>query len=366
MAIRPLVTRYEDDLAIFPDFWHKLGVGLALVALLVFPLLASSYWMAIANATFVTIVASIGMMILTGYTGQVSLGHAAFLAIGAYTAAILGYHLGLPFWLIIPTAGIIAALVGLAIGPFALRLEGLYLAIVTVGLLFLVQYLLRAMPSLTFAHKGIKVPMHIWFAAPKASAVTAFAKSWHFPGLRFVIDGQAWRLGSFTITFAQKLYALYLLLALAAMWCGKNIQRSHTGRAMMAVRDHDLAAAVMGVNLANAKIIAFGLSSFFAGVAGAMYGFQQQHITIDPPFNLEMSVQYIAIIVIGGIGTLFGAVAGAIVYTVLYPVTESIGKLIPYLNTLSSHQQSIVLFSLVVCGFRLRVKRYFMAWPFRY
>src|SRR5690606_16293488 len=112
----------------------------------------------------------------------------------------------------------------------------------------------------------------------------------------------------------------------AAVFCGKNVQRSNTGRAMMAVRDHDLAAAVLGVSPARYKIIAFGLSSFLAGVAGAMFAFQQQYITIDPPFNLLMSIQFIAIIVIGGLGSVFGAVAGTLLYTAVEPLSHTVAE----------------------------------------
>ena len=132
----------------------------------------------------------------------------------------------------------------------------------------------------------------------------------------------------------------------------------------------------MGVQLARYKIIAFGLSSFFGGVAGAMFAYQQQFITIDPPFNLTMSIQYIAIVVIGGIGTVFGAVAGAILYSVVEPIAELLTENIPWLGDLSSAQRSILFLSIIVCVFMIaeprglvgiwaRVKRYFALWPFR-
>ena len=146
---------------------------------------------------------------------------------------------------------------------------------------------------------------------------------------------------------------------------------------MMAVRDHDVAAAVMGVNPARAKITAFGVSSFFAGLAGGMFALQQQFITVDPPFNLLMSVQYIAMIVLGGIGTVFGAVAGALAFVFLSPLLEILGRATPGLDQLSSSLQSTLLFAILVIaclvfeplglyGLWLRAKRYFMAWPFRY
>lgn len=363
MPTRPLLTQYQDDLTLFPDLWHKIGLAVTIAAVVVFPLVASEYWITVGNAALIAIVGAVGMMILTGYTGQISLGHAAFLALGAYTAAILGNHFGVPFWLILPAAGLVAALVGVLIGPFALRLEGLYLAVVTLGLLFLTKHTLVSFSDWTGGVKGIAVPMHLWFAKAGSSSVTSLSKTVQW--------------GGFAVTFAHKLYVLFVGLAVFSTWAAKNLQRSHTGRAMMAIRDHDMAAAAMGIHPSHAKIIAFGLSSFFAGVAGAMFGFAQRYITVDPPFNLAMSVKYIAIVVLGGVGTAFGAVAGALVYTLLAPLAEGIGSLLPYLKQLSSHNKEMVLFSLVICAFLifeplglfgiwLRIKRYFLAWPFRY
>jgi branched-chain amino acid transport system permease protein len=134
---------------------------------------------------------------------------------------------------------------------------------------------------------------------------------------------------------------------------------------------------VMGVSPARTKITAFGISSFFAGIAGGMFALQQQYITVEPPFDLLLSVQYIAMIVIGGVGTLFGAVAGALAFVFMAPLLEMVGRATPYLNQLSSAQQSTLLFALLVIailifeplglyGVWLRIKRYFMAWPFRY
>ncbi len=365
MPTRLLITRYEDDLALFPGRWHKLGLVLAVPAALVFPFLASSQWLTVGNLAWVTVVGALGMMVLTGFSGQISLGHAAFLALGAYTTAILGERFGTPYWLAIPLAGGVAAAVGLCVGPFALRLAGLYLAIVTLGMLFLVNHLLHSLTDLTHGAMGIAVTMHSGLG--HAAAGGDFS--------------QTLQLGPLELTFERKLYFVFSSIALLCTLAANNVKRSNTGRAMMAVRDHDVAAAVMGVHPAKAKVISFGLSSFLAGVAGAMFACQQQYITIDPPFDLNMSVQYIAIIVLGGVGSVFGAVWGAIVFVVLSPLAESLFEALkphlPMLSGLSATQQATLLFSLVVVaflifeplgllGFWLRVKRYFVAWPFRY
>ena len=363
MPTKPLVTSYEQDQKLFPDVWNKIGLSLGAVFCLVYPFLAEGQWLTVALMALIAVVGAVGMMILTGFAGQISLGHAAFLAVGAYTAGTLGMHWQVPFWLGIPAAGVIAAIVGLAIGPFALRLRGLYLAIVTLGLLFLVEHVILTLTDLTGGISGMSVPMHSWFVS--AEEATTFGDF-----------GKPTTIGSYEFDFEQKLYFLFLIIAGFSAMCAKNIARSNIGRAMVAVRDHDLAAAVLGVDPGKTKIIAFGISSFFAGIAGAMYAFQQQYITADP-FNLAMSVEYIAIIVLGGIGTTFGAVAGAIAFVVLGPLAELFGEYIPYFNELSGGQQETLLFAGIVIGFLifeplglfgiwLRIKRYFMAWPFRY
>jgi branched-chain amino acid transport system permease protein len=361
MPTKPLTTRYEHDLAIFRGLWPKVGLAAGLALTLAWPFFASASWLTIGTLALVTIVGAVALMILTGYTGQISLGHAAFLALGAYTAAVMGGW-GIPFWLVLPAAGLLAAAVGLAVGPFALRLRGLYLAIVTIGLLYLVKHFLHSFPAVTGGVGGISVPMHLWFDATGDV----------FGSMRI-----SRRLGPVVLRGEQILYFVFLVLAAVTVWMGRNIQRSNTGRAMMAVRDRDLAASALGVHPARVKIVAFGVSSFLAGVAGAMFAWQQQYITVDPPFNLQLSVQYIAIIILGGVGTIFGAVAGAIFFTVVAPLAEVLGPWVPYLRTLSSHQQSTVLFAAVVVAFLLleplglfgiwlRIKRYFMAWPFKY
>ncbi len=359
MPTRRLITHYRDDLALWPDMWHRVGLVVAAVVALGYPFLVSDEWLTIGNLALVAVVGSIALMVLTGLSGQISLGHAAFLALGAYTTAVLGTRLGLPFFVLLPLSGLVATAVGLAVGVFALRLEGLYLAIVTLGLIFLVNHVLLGFPEYTQGLTGIAVPVHLWFGGDG-------------PGLASTSE---WF--GVTLSFERKLYGLFLLLAAGCAYLATNLQRSDTGRAMMAVRDRDLAAAALGVNPARAKILSFGISSFLAGVAGSMFAMQQQYITVDPPFNLLLSVQYIAMIVLGGLGSTFGAVAGALAFTMLQPLLEQLGGALPLLSALTRSQQSTVLFAVLVllflafepmglAGIWLRIKRYFAAWPFRY
>jgi branched-chain amino acid transport system permease protein len=362
MPTRELVTSYEADLKLFPDRWHWVGIITIALCVLAVPIFANDYWLSIANNALIAVVGTIAMMILTGFAGQVSLGHAAFLAIGAYSVAILGGSFGFPFWLALPIAGLIAAAVGLSVGPFALRLEGLYLAIVTIGLLFLVEHLLRNGLEMAYGKDYLSVPLHTWFEAQGFEELGEFRHPSQF--------------GSWKISADQKLYALFVTIAGFALAMGKNLQRTNSGRAMMAVRDGELAAGALGVNASTTKFIAFGISSFFAGIAGGMYACAHPVLTLEP-FNLKMSVEYIAMVVLGGVGTMFGAVWGALVYTVVKPLAETLGGYLPFPSGFTSEHQAVFLFFPLLCvflvfepfgllGIWLRIKRYFMGWPFRY
>lgn len=252
----------------------------------------------------------------------------------------------------------VAAAAGLAVGPFALRLRGLYLAIVTLGLVFLVNHVLRSFPSITGGLSGTPVPMLWWFDGPAVGATPL-------------------EVGPFELRYAHQLFYLYLVITAGVVLFATHLRRSRTGRAMAAVRDRDVAAAVMGIDVARTKFEVFGISSFLAGAAGAMFAFQQQFITIDPPFNLFKSIEYIAMIVLGGIGTVVGAVIGAITFIMLGPLAEGLLGELPLVSDLSSSQQQQLLFAVIVgvflvveplglYGVWLRIKAYFMAWPFRY
>lgn len=371
MPDRPLPTSHAQLLSLYPGWWARIGWAI-LVAVLVLgvPLLLAggivdSGWTLVALDAMVFIVGAVGLMLLTGMTGQISIGHAAFLAIGGFTAAVAGMQYGLPFWLVLPLAGTVAALVGVAVGVFALRLKGLYLAIVTLGLVFVVQHVLTRWESVSGGVRGTSVPMWSWFRDPA--------------GIDTIGSGgfgtDPVHVGSLVLGRDLQFYFVYLVIAAVAVMFSVNLMRSRAGRSMVAVGSSEIAASAVGVRVGRTKLLAFGISSFYAGVAGAMYGWKQAFLTVDPPFGLTMSVEFVAMIFIGGIGTIFGAVAGATLFALGRPFAENLVGLPVLASTpLQPGDVTLLLFSLAVIAFVifeplgllgiwLRIKRYFHSWP---
>jgi branched-chain amino acid transport system permease protein len=260
---------------------------------------------ALSTAVFVVIAAigSVGLNILTGYAGQISLGHAFFLAVGAYTGSVLGgdHHLTAAIWL--PAAGIVAALCGAIVGPTALRLRGLYLAIVTLGLVYIGQYLFANASGVTGGPPG------------RAFPAVAFGSSLDFS------PGHQLPLGPLTIDSNGLYYYLALLILWLAVGFTYNLQRTRVGRALQAVRERELAASVMGLDLARTKVAAFVVSSFLAGVSGALFASYLSYV-IPTQWDLLLSIQYVAAIIVGGMGTVLGPVLGSIVVFALPDVIK--------------------------------------------
>src|SRR5579863_1564893 len=277
--------------------WLSLGIGLIIVIL--FFTIASEDWFTIVNYAMIAAIAALALNVLSGYTGQISLGLAFFMAIGAYTAALLGgpqptssldpqgFGLSVLIWL--PAAGIVAALVGALIGPTALRLKGFYLGIVTLSLVFIGQYLFRNLSSITGGPQGRAFPTPTFgdFSFSQQNALFGVA----------VTTGQ------------QYFLFILLILVIAALFVG-NVMRSRAGRAFRAVRDHEVGAAIMGVNLFEAKMGAFILSSFLAGIAGALFASYTSYIT-PTYWDLTLSIQFVDSIIVVGIASIWGSLLGA-------------------------------------------------------
>ncbi|MET0344243.1 MAG: branched-chain amino acid ABC transporter permease [Polyangiales bacterium] len=260
------------------------------------PFVVSDYLIFQLTLVLSTSVAVLGLNLLTGFNGQISLGHGAFFAVGAYTAAITMDRISLPYYLAVPLAGVSCFAFGVLFGLPALRLEGLYLAIATLALGVALPQLLRykRIADYTGGVQGISV------MKPDAPA-----------GL--------------PITSDQWLYIYTLLVAIACFLVSRNIIRSHAGRAMMAIRDNATAAVAMGVNVARYKTITFGISAMFTGIAGALSSLAVQFIAPDS-FSFAVSINLLVGMVVGGFGQLSGAVFGAIFNHLLPVVTEELSK----------------------------------------
>ncbi len=277
-----------------------LVAGVLLLALLLFFVMAGDDWFTIMNNTLIAAIAVLALNVLSGYTGQISLGLAFFMAVGAYTAAFLGgthasgpldpQGLELPWLIWLPAAGVMAALLGALIGPTALRVKGFYLGIVTLALVFIGHYIFLNLHAVTGGPQGRTFP------AP-AIGGAAFDQQNSLLGL--------------ALTTGQQYFLLILpVLALTVLFTS-NVMRSRAGRAMRAVRDHEVGAAIMGVNLFEVKMGAFLLSSFLAGIAGALFASYNSYVIPDY-WDLTLSIQFVAAIIIGGVASIWGSLLGAL------------------------------------------------------
>lgn len=276
-------TSYNDDIKFLPRTGEKIRVAIVLALLLIAPLVLQDYYLAELGLMLVYAIAGIGLMILTGHTGQVSFGHAGFLGIGAYTHSILLSY-GLPFTLSIVATLAISALIGMALGRSASKMHGFYLAIATLAFGILIETVFGEWASLTGGHMGLAVPALEVFGVP--------------------------------LKDVWQQYYLDLALALLVIWGAANLFRSPTGRAFVAVRDSELSARCLGVNVEWVKIQSFGVSAAITGLAGALLA---HHLTYLAPdvFGVLESLKLLLMIVVGGLGTILGAIFGAVVISVL-------------------------------------------------
>lgn len=322
---------------------HWITVGLCVIAIIVFFAVANDDWLTIANYTLIAAIATLALNVLSGYTGQVSLGIAFFMAIGAYTAALLGgtppttpfdpQGFGLSFLIWLPAAGIVAGLVGALIGPTALRLKGFYLGIVSLALVFIGQYIFMNARGITGGPQGRTFPTPAFgdFAFNQQNNILAFA-----------------------LTPGQQYFLLLLpVLALSALFVG-NVMRSRAGRAFRAVRDHEVGAAIMGINLFEAKMGAFIFSSFLAGIAGALFASYSSYV-IPNYWDLTLSIQFVAAIIVGGIATVWGSILGAAFVFGLPLIIDHFSLLPPNGGTggLTSGDLNALIYGLLIIVFLL-------------
>jgi branched-chain amino acid transport system permease protein len=366
---RPLLyTSYEAEMALLNTRTKRVWFGVLLVVGAALPFLLEDAMLQTFSKAMITAVGVIGLGLLTGYAGQVSLGHAFFIGLGAYTAAVLGgdpdgRRLGFgitELWIWLPAAGLVAALAGLLVAPLAVRLRGLYLAIVTLGLVFVGGHFFNEWRDAT-GGPGIGRSM---------PAPTLF-------GYELGVDDTA--LG---ITRDQKLYWLMFAVLVVFGLAARNIARSRIGRAFTAIRDRDVAAGVMGVNLTRYKATAFAISSFYAGCCGALLYVVPGFLAPNGVFSLEVSVLFIAMLLIGGVGTISGAILGAFFITFLPTVTRVLPDFVPFISANPTEFPNVfvleqVLYGALVIiflifeprglfGIWLRLRNYWKTWPFSY
>lgn len=359
-----LYTAYEQDMALLNTPGKKIAVGLAVLVAVAGTALLPADWLTLVATAYAVAIGAIGLNIVTGYAGQVSLGHAFFVGIGAFTGAVVSGATGARVWgwgitfLPVPllAAGLVAALFGLVVAPLALRLKGLYLAIVTLGLVFLGLHIFREAAFLT-GGVGVGRP---------GLSLTLF-------GLDVNATGEI--LGMMA-TADQRRYLLALLLLIVFAVVARNIARSDLGRAFAAVRDRDIAAEIIGVNLTKAKVLAFVISSFYAGVAGALvYTITR---AIEPgSFGLILSIRYIAMILIGGVATVSGSILGAGFLTMLGRFSQELVALLPAAIQIPEELFEGVLAGVLLVAFLIfeprglygiwvRTRNYWKGWPFSY
>jgi branched-chain amino acid transport system permease protein len=293
---------YARDMAVLRTKTHwALFIGL-LAVVFTAPLYLGNYWLGVCNLIGITIIAITGLNILTGYCGQLSIGHAGFMAVGAYTTGILTGKLGMPFLAGLICSGFSAGLIGLIFGLPSVRVRGFYLAITTIAAQFIIIWVINHW-SLTGGFVGMSVP-------------------------RASIGGFKFR------SEASQFYLIMIITAICILFA-KNLARGKVGRAFIAVRDNDLAAEVMGINLTYYKLLAFFIGCFLAGIAGALFAHWTGFLNAEN-FTLTDSILYIGMLIIGGLGTTLGPILGAVLIRLLQqgimyisPVLESTFPAIP-------------------------------------
>lgn len=338
-------TDYAQDLRLIQTrtqrAWLVLGIGI----LVVYPWVADAFLLDLANQVFLAGIGALALMLLTGFAGQISLGHAGLLAAGAFTTGILFKELNASFWVTLPASAAVGALLGLVFGLPSLRLRGLYLAVSTLALHFIVAYL------------GGEYEVHRGFSTG------------------IVVDPP--QLFGWTLDRGREWYWVLLAACTATLFVCINLLRSKTGRAWQAIRDREAVAEALGVGVAAHKLLAFVVSATMTSVAGCLFAYYRGFVSVEA-FSLFLSIQYIAMVIVGGMGSLLGALLGA-AFVVLFPYAiEWTMQLLPFAQQVSGMVFAVnyAAFGLVMIGFLVfepqglvgiwrRIQDWFLLWPFR-
>lgn len=349
---------YYEDLRLFDSLPQVVWFTVLMAGLAAWPFVVGSYYVYVMNYIAIHVIVALGLNILVGYTGQVSLGHAGFFGIGAYATVLLMNKAGLPFLAALPLAALISAGFGFLLGLPALRLEGPYLAIVTLGFGLTVEIMFEKWEFFGGSN-GPPMP--------------------DFP-----------HLFSSSLTNDQNLYFLVMILTVAATIFTRNLFKTKVGRAFVAIRDSDIAASTMGVNLMYFKTLSFAVSAAYTGLAGGLFAFHLGQV--DPTtFNLMLSILFLAMVVVGGVSSVLGSVMGAVLIALLNLKLKGLqlsdfaaipligGGVADFLQTwfMETGMANIrfVVYGLIMClimiieplglyGFWIRSKIYWRTWPF--
>ncbi|MBX2803469.1 MAG: branched-chain amino acid ABC transporter permease [Myxococcales bacterium] len=340
-------STYRADMALRQTRAEKVRLALFVSAVLIFPFFADRYALTLANQIAIATVGAIGLNILVGYTGQISLGQGGFMAVGAYTAALLTVNLDMHWALSIVVAALVGAAVGVIFGVPSLRLKGLYLAIATLAAQEIILWVVTHADALTGGKEAIVVP-----------------------------DPQ---LLGWSLRDDFNFYWLGAGCAALAALANLNLLRTHYGRAFVAIRDQDIAASAMGVDVFRTKLVAFALSSGIVAVAGALLAHYRGIVTWER-FTIDISILYLSMIIIGGLGSVSGSFFGAVLLTLLPAMITEVGyglsEAIPSIDATIPYVQQAV-FGLTIMLFLIfeprglheiwkNIKDYFWLWPFDY
>jgi branched-chain amino acid transport system permease protein len=346
MRIGDYKASYAHDEALFDTPTQRVWLAVLVVALALFPLVGGNYLVYLACLLGIHLISATGLNIITGYTGLISLGHAAFMGVGCYLTAWLANQ-GWPFWLTLPAAGGVTALVGIVVGIPSLRIKGLYLGVATLAAQFVLGFVFREWESVTGGVRGANLPPASLFG--------------------------------FALSTDTRLYYVIMTLVVIMLAAARNLFRTRVGRAFIAIRDRDISAEVLGISLFHYKLLAFAIGSFYAGVAGGLFGYFFRAVTPDV-FGFAQSIFYLAAIIVGGLGSILGTILGATFMTL---VPEVLRTVLTVLESMGVEDAGVflaparaVVFGLLIVGFLIfephglaemwrRVRRFFHLWPFK-
>jgi branched-chain amino acid transport system permease protein len=340
---------YARDMRILRTRQQRWLAAAALVLLFAIPAIPgvnSPYYLRLLIGTGITVVTCLGLNILTGYCGQLNVGQSAFVMVGAFTSGLLGAYAAWPFWASVVPAGLAAAAVGILFGVPSVRLKGLYLALTTLGAQIILGWI--ALYGVTVTAAG--------FAVPPA------------------------RLGGVAFDTPRKFYYLAMAFTVAMTFIARNLMRSRLGRAFIAIRDNDRAAEAMGIDIFKYKLLAFAICTFYAGVAGSLLVHYMMWAQLES-FTLQDSVWYVAMIIVGGLGSIEGTVFGVVFITVLKELVLVVGPLaterLPFLPIGAGSGLLLVIIGSIAIFFGTLeprgmahrwnlTKAYYRLWPFGY